>query len=81
MKKLPKGMQNVAKCSMTCIGAMIRKGQTMQQAENMVMQTLEECRYNLQNKEYDFVIATLRMVYLDETPQQAAKKMIQKMLS
>jgi len=74
-------MKKVHKTAMECIKYMvIKKGVSINQAEEMVMTTLKESEHYLRNGLIDETIASLRMIHMDETPEQAATKLIKSLL-
>ena len=58
----------------------IKKGVSINQAEEMVLATLKESEHYLRNGLIDETIASLRMIHMDETPEQAATKLIKSLL-
>ena len=74
-------MKKVHKTSMDCIKHLVtKKGYTIQQAEDMVMQTLKESAHYLQAGLAEETIATLKMTYLDQSVEDAAKDIIKQFL-
>ncbi len=79
--KLGKQMEKLHKVCMDCMKHLVIKGgYTIDEAEAMVMKTLKESEQYLKAGMVDETIATLKMVYLDQTPEQAAQELIKSML-
>jgi len=79
--KVHKQMEKLHKVSMDCMKHLVIKGgYTIDQAEAMVMKTLKESEHYIKAGMFDETIATMKMVYLDQTPEQAAQELIKSML-
>lgn len=74
-------MKKVHKTAMDCIKHLvIVKKLSVNQAEEMVMQTLKESEHYLRNGMVNETIASLKMIHMDQSPEQAAKDMIKSLL-
>jgi hypothetical protein len=74
-------MKKVHKVAMDCIKHLvIVKKFSVNQAEDMVMQTLKESEHYLRNGMVNETISSLKMIHMDQTPEQAAKEMIKSLL-
>lgn len=81
MAKANKSMVAIHKVAMECIKHLvIKKGVSINEAEEMLMTTLKESEYYIKNGMVDETIASLRMIHMDETPEQAATKLIKSLL-
>jgi len=74
-------MKKVHKVAMECIKHLvIVKKFSVNQAEEMVLTTLKESEHYLKNGMVNETIASLKMIHMDQTPEQAAKEMIKSIL-
>jgi hypothetical protein len=79
--KLGRQMEKLHKVSMDCMKHLVIKGgYTIDQAEAMVMKTLKESEHYLKAGMVDETIATLKMVHMDQSPEQAAQDLLKSML-
>jgi hypothetical protein len=78
-KKVLMDAQKVYNVSCQCI-AHLQKTQNMtfNQAESVVLKTLEDSRSYLESGMVDFVIASLRMIFLNDSVETAANRIIKK---
>lgn len=76
-----KSMVKLHKAAMECIKHLvIKRGVSISQAEEMIMTTLKESEHYIKNGMVNETIASLRMIHMDETPEQAANKLIKSLL-
>jgi hypothetical protein len=74
-------MKKIHKVAMDCIKHLvIVKKFSVKQAEDMVMETLKESEHYLRNGMVNETISSLKMIHMDQTPEQAAKEMIKSLL-
>ena len=74
-------MKKIHKVAMDCIKHLvIVKKFSVKQAEDMVMETLKESEHYLRNGMVNETIASLKMIHMDQTPEQAAKELIKSLL-
>ena len=74
-------MKKIHKVAMDCIKHLvIVKKFTPNQAEEMVLTTLKESEHYLKNEMIDETIASLKMIHMDQSPEQAAREMIKSIL-
>lgn len=79
--KNSKSLQKLHKVAMECIKHLvIVKKFTVNQAEEMVMTTLKESEHYLKNGMINETIASLKMIHMDQTPEQSAKEIIKSFL-
>ncbi len=81
MRNIKAEMKKIHKVSMDCIKHLvITKGFSVNQAEEMVITTLKESDHYIKAGMVEETIASLRMIHMDESPEQAASKLIQSLL-
>jgi hypothetical protein len=74
-------MKKVHSVAMDCIKHLvIVKKFSVNQAEDMVMQTLKESEHYLRNGMVNETIASLKMIHMDQSPEQAAAILIKSLL-
>ena len=74
-------MKKIHKVAMECIKYLVtKKGISIKQAEDMVLTTLKESEHYMKAGMVEETIASLRMIHMDETPEQAASKLIKSLL-
>jgi hypothetical protein len=76
-----KQIQKVHNVSMQCITHLVKnKGVSVKEAEDMIIEILKESASYIQNGNVDFVIATLKMTFLDQSVEQASKDILKSLL-
>ena len=81
MANINSQMKKLHKVAMDCIKHLvIAKGYTVNQAEAMVMQTLKESDHYLKAGMINETIASLKMIHMDQSPEQAAAELIKGLL-
>ena len=79
--KVNSQMKKVHVAAMDCIRHLVTvKGFTVEQAEDMVLITLKESSDYLQNGMVNETIASLKMIHMDQSPEQAATDMLKSFL-
>ena len=78
--KVPKKFQKLHNVSLQCIAALMKKGMSFEKAEDAVMEILKEHDTELMNGQLELVIASLKMVFLDASVEDAAKDIIKNTL-
>lgn len=74
-------MKKIHKVAMDCIKHLvIVKKFSVNQAEEMVLTTLKESEHYLKNGMINETIASLKMIHMDQSPEQAAREMIKTIL-
>jgi len=74
-------MKKIHKVAMDCIKHLvIAKGFTVNQAEEMVLQTLKESEHYLKAGMVDETIASLKMIHMDQSTESAAREMVKSLL-
>ena len=74
---IPAQLQKVHKVAMECIKYLvIAKGVSVNQAEEMVTQTLKESEALIRAGRFNETITSLKMIYMDESVGLAAKKLL-----
>jgi len=74
-------IKKLHKVAMDCIKHLvIVKKFSVNQAEEMVMTTLKESEHYLKNGMVNETIASLKMIHMDQSPEQAANEMIKSIL-
>ena len=77
MKTTKVQLQKVHKVAMECIKYLIiAKGVSVNQAEEMVTQTLKESEALIRAGRFNETITSLKMIYMDESVGLAAKKLL-----
>ena len=73
VKKLPKKFQELHNVSLQCMIHLIENGISQEKAEDMVLDILKENSDYLKNGMISFVIANLKVAFLDIPIDEAAK--------
>jgi hypothetical protein len=74
-------LQKVHNVAMECIKHLvIAKGVSVNQAEDMVLQTLKESEAYMKAGMINETVASLKMIHMDQSPEQAAKEMLKSLL-
>jgi hypothetical protein len=77
MKSLPKNYQLIGKTAERCVAHLMKtRGKTLMEAEDIVIQILDECSDNIKSGQTHLVIASLEMIFLDMPLEEAAKKVL-----
>jgi hypothetical protein len=77
MKSLPKNYQLIGKTAERCVAHLMKtQGKTLMEAEDIVIQILDECSDNIKSGQTHLVIASLEMIFLDMPLEEAAKKVL-----
>lgn len=64
LKQLPKDLQEIYLLANKCTRKLISEGETPEAAEDMVLEILKECEYDLLNSKYSLVKGVLIGVFL-----------------
>ena len=64
LKELPKSYQEIYLLADKCIRNLISKGKTPEAAEDIVLEILKECEYDLLNGKYPLVKGVLIGIFL-----------------
>jgi hypothetical protein len=77
MKSLPKNYQLIGKTAERCVAHLMKtRGKTLMEAEDIVIQILDECSDDIKSGQTHLVIASLEMIFLDMPLEEAAKKVL-----
>ena len=77
IKSLPKNYQLIGKTAERCVAHLMKtRGKTLMEAEDIVIQILDECSDNIKSGQTHLVIASLEMIFLDMPLEEAAKKVL-----
>ena len=77
--KQNKGLNRVLAFTTKCIAHLVvTQNLNRKKAEDIVFELVKDSEDSLLAGDYDMVIASLKMVVFDETPEQAAKSIIKK---
>jgi hypothetical protein len=81
MKTIPVKLIPVYNCCDKCILSLIQKGYSKEKAESAVLEILKESANDLKSGNIQLVVSSLKMIFLDSTPQMEAKNVLKSLLA